>query len=54
MDSLRRRDARAWRGDGHRLLPWGSGLELKRFLSPGNLGESTLGPFGTQRSRVVT
>jgi len=32
----------------------GSGLELKRFLSPGNLGELTLGPFGTQRSRVVT
>ncbi len=33
---------------------WGSGLELKRFLSPGNLGELTLGPFGTQRNRVVT
>ena len=33
---------------------WGSGLELKRFLSPGNLGELTLGPFGTQRTRVVT
>ena len=33
---------------------WGSGLELKRFLSPGNLGELTLSPFGIQRSRVVT
>ena len=33
---------------------WGSGLELKRFLSPGDLVESTLGPFGTQRNRVVT
>jgi hypothetical protein len=33
---------------------WGSGLELKRFLSPGNLAELTLGPFGTQHNRVVT
>jgi hypothetical protein len=32
---------------------WGSGLDLKRFLSPG-LVELTLGPFGTQRNRVVT
>ena len=33
---------------------WGSGLELKRILSPGDLVELTLGPFGTQRNRVVT
>ena len=32
---------------------WGSGLELKSFLSPGDLLELTLGPFG-QRNRVVT
>jgi hypothetical protein len=29
---------------------WGSGLDLKRFLSPGDLVELTLGPFGTQRN----
>jgi hypothetical protein len=33
---------------------WGSGLEVKRFPSPGNLAELRLGPFGTQRNRVVT
>jgi len=33
---------------------WGSGLKLKRFLSPGDLVELTLGPFGTQRNPVVT
>jgi hypothetical protein len=33
---------------------WGTGLELKRFPSPGNLAELTLGRFGTQRNRVVT
>jgi len=33
---------------------WRSGLELKRASSPGNLAELTLGPFGTQRNRVVT
>ena len=32
----------------------GSGLELKGFLSLGDLVELTLGPFGTQRNRVVT
>jgi hypothetical protein len=33
---------------------WGSGLELKRASSPGQLAELTLGPFGTQYNWVVT
>ena len=33
---------------------FGSGLELKRASSSGKLAGLTLGPFGTQRNRVVT
>ena len=33
---------------------WGSGMELKRFPPAGDLVELTLGPFGTQRNRVLT
>ncbi|WP_155929059.1 fumarylacetoacetate hydrolase family protein [Mycolicibacterium sp. CBMA 234] len=32
---------------------WGAGIELKQFLSAGDLVELTLGPLGTQRNRVV-
>ncbi|REE97734.1 fumarylacetoacetate hydrolase family protein [Thermomonospora umbrina] len=32
---------------------WGSGLELKRFLQPGDVVELTLGPLGTLRNRVT-
>ena len=31
-----------------------SGAEFNRFLASGDLAELTLGPFGTQRNRLVT